>query len=190
MFSKEEYDVWKKDSYVFQGGVRRLEERFLCFPRRSTTSGRKIPMFSKEEYDVWKIQMQAPLAAQDGDMWFVITDGPMKIMKTNTAIAISAGAPQWIEKTRMEWTSEDKKKANLDNVDKDILYKTLDNNMFSKIQTCTTAKEIFEKMTQIYEGNEKTKENKLTVTLQKFELIRMKPEETLCSAPKPIGPHK
>ncbi|KZV38412.1 hypothetical protein F511_22911 [Dorcoceras hygrometricum] len=51
--------------------------------------------------------------------------------------------------------------------------------MFSKIQTCTTAKEIWEKLVQICEGNEETKENKLTVALQKFELIKMKPEETM-----------
>ncbi|KZV57770.1 hypothetical protein F511_13315 [Dorcoceras hygrometricum] len=79
----------------------------------------------------------------------------------------------------MEWTSEDKRKANLDNVAKDILYKTLNNNIFSKIQTCTTAKEIWEKLTQLHEGNEETKENKLIVALQKFEFIRMKPEETI-----------
>ncbi|KZV26235.1 hypothetical protein F511_43648 [Dorcoceras hygrometricum] len=65
--------------------------------------------------------MQAYLSAQDDDMWFVITDGPIKIMKANTAIAITAGAPQWIEKTKLEYTPEDKKKANLDNVAKDIL---------------------------------------------------------------------
>ncbi|KZV53154.1 myosin-9-like [Dorcoceras hygrometricum] len=44
-------------------------------------------------------------------MWFVLTDGPIKIMRPNTAIAISAGAAKWVEKTRMEWTTEDKKKA-------------------------------------------------------------------------------
>ncbi|KZV57351.1 hypothetical protein F511_33602 [Dorcoceras hygrometricum] len=55
-------------------------------------------------------------------------------------MAITAGAPQWIEKTKMEYTEEDKKKDNLDNVAKDILYKTLDNDMFSKIKTCATAK--------------------------------------------------
>ncbi|KZV55573.1 hypothetical protein F511_12679 [Dorcoceras hygrometricum] len=97
----------------------------------------------------------------------------------NTAVAITAGAPQWIEKPRQEWTSEDKNKANLDNVSKDILYKMLKNNMFSKIQTCTNAKDIWEPLTQICEGNEETKENKLTVALQKFELIKMKPEETM-----------
>ncbi|KZV46156.1 hypothetical protein F511_23892 [Dorcoceras hygrometricum] len=61
-------------------------------------SHNKISMFSKEEYDIWKIRMQTHLAAQDDDMWLVITDGPIKIMKMNTAVAITAGAPQWIEK--------------------------------------------------------------------------------------------
>ncbi|XP_075486314.1 uncharacterized protein LOC142525915 [Primulina tabacum] len=139
----------------------------------------KIPMFSKEDYDDWKIRMQAHLAAHDDDMWFVITDGPMKIMKVNTAVGTTEGAPQMIEKHRSEWTAEDKKKANLDNVAKDILYKTLDKNMFAKIKTCTTAKEIWEKLTQLCEGNDQTKENKLTVAIQKFDNAKMKPGETL-----------
>ncbi|KZV46154.1 hypothetical protein F511_23890 [Dorcoceras hygrometricum] len=66
-------------------------------------------MFSKEDYDDWKIRMQAHLAAQDDDMWSVITDGPIKIMKANTAIAISAGAPEWVEKRRYEYTTEEKR---------------------------------------------------------------------------------
>ncbi|XP_073024313.1 uncharacterized protein [Primulina eburnea] len=139
----------------------------------------KIPMFSKENYDDWKILMQAHLAAQDDDMWFVITDVPMKIMKVNTDVGTTEGAPQMIEKHRSEWTADDKKKANLDNVAKDILYKTLDKNMFAKIKTCTTAKEIWEKLTQLCEGNDHTKENKLTVAIQKFDTAKMKPGETL-----------
>ncbi|KZV20927.1 hypothetical protein F511_08841 [Dorcoceras hygrometricum] len=100
-------------------------------------------------------------------------------MKANTAIAITNGAPQWIEKNRFEYTTEDKKKANLDNVSRDILYKTLDKNMFIKIKTCTTAKEIWEKLTQIYEGNDETKENKLTIAQQKYESIKMREGETM-----------
>ncbi|XP_073030704.1 uncharacterized protein [Primulina eburnea] len=123
--------------------------------------------------------MQAHLAAQDDDMWFVNTDGPMKIMKVNIAVETTGGAPQMIEKHRSEWTAEDKKKANLENVAKDILYKTLDKNMFAKIKTCTTAKEIWEKLTQLCEGNDQTKENKLTVAIQKFDNAKMKPGETL-----------
>ncbi|XP_075473286.1 uncharacterized protein LOC142504286 [Primulina tabacum] len=139
----------------------------------------KISMFSKEDYDDWKIRMQAHLAAQDDDMWYVITDGPMRILKVNTAATITEGAPQMVEKHISEWTAEDEKKANLDNVAKDILYKTLDKNMFAKIKTCTTAKEIWEKLTQLFEGNDQTKENKLTVAIQKFDNAKMKPGETL-----------
>ncbi|KZV38256.1 hypothetical protein F511_13580 [Dorcoceras hygrometricum] len=51
--------------------------------------------------------MKAHLAAQDDDMWLVITDGPIKIMKPNTVVAITVDAAQWVEKPRFEWTSED-----------------------------------------------------------------------------------
>ncbi|KZV44345.1 hypothetical protein F511_18469 [Dorcoceras hygrometricum] len=69
------------------------------------------------------------LSSSGDDMWFVIPDGPIKIMRPNTALAITSGAAQWVVKPRMEWTSEDKKNANLDNVAKDILYKTLENSV-------------------------------------------------------------
>ncbi|XP_073120672.1 uncharacterized protein [Henckelia pumila] len=143
------------------------------------TSFSKILMFSKEDFDDWKIHMQAHLSALDDDMWFVITDGPLTITKINTAIALSSGGPQYIEKSRVEWTAEDKKKENIDNVAKDILYKTLDKNTFSKIKTCKTGKEIWEKLIQLCEGNEQTKENKLSVATQKFDNIRMKPGESM-----------
>ncbi|KZV56770.1 hypothetical protein F511_38105 [Dorcoceras hygrometricum] len=100
-------------------------------------------------------------------------------MKINIAFATTDGAPEYVEKRRHEYTNEDKKKANLENLARDILYKTLDKNMFSKIKTCATAKEIWEKLTQICEGNDETKENKLTAAQQKYESIKMKDGETM-----------
>ncbi|XP_073136841.1 uncharacterized protein [Henckelia pumila] len=151
------------------------------------TSFSKIPMFSKEDFDDWKIRMQAHLSALDDDMWFVITDGPLEITKLNTAIALSGGGPQYIEKPRIEWTAEDKKKANLDNVAKDILYKTLDKNTFSKIKTCKTEKEIWEKLIQLCEGNEQTKKNKLSVATKKFDNIKMRPGESMTEFDKRVS---
>ncbi|XP_073120107.1 uncharacterized protein [Henckelia pumila] len=139
----------------------------------------KIPIFSKEDFDYWKIRMQAHLSALDDDMWFVIIDGPLTITKINTVVALSGGSPQYIEKPRIEWTAEDKKKANLENVAINILYKTLDKNTFSKIKMCKTGKEIWEKLIQLCEGNEQTKENKLSVSTQRFDNIRMKPGESM-----------
>ncbi|KZV35242.1 hypothetical protein F511_09475 [Dorcoceras hygrometricum] len=51
--------------------------------------------------------------------------------------------------------------------------------MFSKIKNCTTAKDIWDKLTQICEGSDETKENKLTVAQQKYESINMKDGETM-----------
>ena len=71
----------------------------------------KIPIFSKEDYDDWKIRMQAHLAAQDDDMWYVITNGPIKILKLNTATNTMEGAPQMTEEPKFEWTAKDKKEG-------------------------------------------------------------------------------
>ncbi|XP_075475476.1 uncharacterized protein LOC142506183 [Primulina tabacum] len=103
----------------------------------------------------------------------------MKIMKANTTIALTEGLPHRIEKPRDGKTSEDKIKANLDNVAKDILYKTLDKNTFSKIKMCKSAKKICEKLIQHCEENEQTKENKLSVAIQKFDNIKMKAGESM-----------
>ncbi|XP_073119887.1 uncharacterized protein [Henckelia pumila] len=103
----------------------------------------------------------------------------MKIRIVNTVESISGGEPQMVEKPRAEWTNEDKKKSNLDNVSKDILYKTLDKNMFSMIKTCSTAKEIWEKLTQLCERNDQTKENKLTLAIQMFDNAKIKSGETM-----------
>ncbi|XP_073018853.1 uncharacterized protein [Primulina eburnea] len=44
---------------------------------------------------------------------------------------------------------------------------------------CKTAKEIWEKLIQLCEGNEQTKDNKLSVALQKFDNIKMKIGESM-----------
>ncbi|XP_073024259.1 uncharacterized protein [Primulina eburnea] len=143
------------------------------------SSFNKISMFTREDFDDWNIRMQDHLATQDDDIWYVITDGPRKILKENTVVAITDGAPHRIEKPRDEWTAEDKRKSNLDNVAKDILYKLLDKVTFSKIKMCKTAKEIWEKLIQFFEGNEQTKENKLSVAVKKFENIKMNSGESM-----------
>ncbi|XP_073123248.1 uncharacterized protein [Henckelia pumila] len=83
-----------------------------------------------------------------------------------------------IDKPRGEWMTEDKKKENLDNVAKDILTRLLIKKTFNKIKMCNTAKEIWKKLIQLCEGNEQTKENKLSIATQKFDNVKMKTGET------------
>ncbi|XP_073064128.1 uncharacterized protein [Primulina eburnea] len=94
-------------------------------------------------------------------------------------LAITDGVTHRKEKPREEWTTENKKKTNLDNVTKNILYKMQDKVTFSKIKMCKTGKEIWEKLIQPCEGNEQTKENKLSVDVQKLDNIKMKAGESM-----------
>ena len=110
----------------------------------------KLPMFSKDNYQNWKTRMQSHLAALDDDMWYVITDGLIKITKVVLSTNAAKGTSQVTEKPISEWNVEDKKKNNFDNIAKDFMHKTLDDNMLCKIRTCTTAKEIWDKLAQLY----------------------------------------
>ncbi|MDQ9783032.1 hypothetical protein, partial [Serratia marcescens] len=87
--------------------------------------------------------------------------------------------PLEITKPRGDWNAEDKKKNNLDRIGRDILFRSLGKNMFQKVKTCKTAKEVWEKLVLFNEGNEQTKENKLLVASQKYEQIKLLPGETI-----------
>ena len=126
------------------------------------TKPNDIPVFSKEDFDEWKIRMKIFLAAQDDDLWDVITDSPIRSLKD-----------------KCEWSVEEKRMAKIDNMAINILYKSLDKSMFSKIKFCTSAKEIWERLIQLCEGSEQNKENMKMAATQKLDSIRMYSYETL-----------
>ncbi|KZV29982.1 hypothetical protein F511_19744 [Dorcoceras hygrometricum] len=121
LFSRDEYDDWKirmqahlaamDDEMwnvitdgpsgtikLYQSRKSQLLNSYLCALHHinMSTSQNKIPLFSRDEYDDWKIRMQAHLAAMDDEMWNVITDGPLKIMKPNLAFSVSNGEAQFL----------------------------------------------------------------------------------------------
>ena len=134
-----------------------------------------IPVLSRENYDIWKIKMQVYLAAQNDDIWNVITEGPIKTLVTTPLEDDS----QMMVNPLYEWTAVDKKKAKIDNMAKNILYKALDDSMFKRIKLCSSAKEIWEKLVQLCEGSEQNKENMKIAATQKLDSIRMYSYETL-----------
>ena len=85
-------------------------------------------MFSLANYDEWKIKMQVHLAAMNDEMWDVIHFGPIAIQKENPeyrADQTDQTVQRYLVKDRSEWNAEDRRRANLDNQAKDMLYKSL-----------------------------------------------------------------
>ncbi|XP_031131738.1 uncharacterized protein LOC116033121 [Ipomoea triloba] len=112
-------------------------------------------------------------------MWDVISDGPIEIMKVNPSSILSPDGPQYVSKPKMEWTSDDRLRSNLDNIAKDILFKAVDDTIFPKIRKCKTAKDVWDVLIQIGEGDEQEKDNKLTIAMKKFEDFKMLPSENI-----------
>ena len=123
--------------------------------------------------------MQVHLAAMNDEMWDVIQYGPIIIQKENPEHAHDPNAPRFLPKDRAEWNAEDRRRSNLDNQAKDVLYRSLDQPMFCKIKLCKSAKEIWDTVTALCEGSQGIKENKLDLAVQKFDNFKMKDGETL-----------
>ncbi|WP_369015563.1 hypothetical protein, partial [Serratia marcescens] len=55
-----------------------------------------------------------------------------------------------VQKPRGEWTGEDSRRANLDSLAVNFLYTKMSDEMLEQVLDLTTAKQIWEKLTQIY----------------------------------------
>ncbi|CAH9113282.1 unnamed protein product [Cuscuta europaea] len=137
-------------------------------------------MFSDLKFDDWRIRMKAHLCALHDEMWEVLDIGPFtSFQKVNPEHAIDNTRPQMISKAKSEWTTEERRKYNLDNIAKDILYKSIDDRYFNRIKKCRTAKEIWDTLELIGAGDEQEKDNKLTIANKRFDDFKLLPGETI-----------
>ena len=80
-------------------------------------------LFDLSRFDDWKTRMLAYLSALHDEMVEVISTGPVKILMVNTAAEQTKDTPKYVPKPKEEWTSDDRKRNNLDNIAKDILFR-------------------------------------------------------------------
>ncbi|XP_019184864.1 PREDICTED: uncharacterized protein LOC109179841 [Ipomoea nil] len=140
----------------------------------------KPRVFSLSKFDDWRVRMYAHLSAIQDEMWDVIIDGPITVMMVNANAAAQGADPeQLIPKPKEQLTTEERTQANLDNVARDILYKSLDESLFPRVRKCTTAWDIWNTLMEIGEGDEQEKENKLTMAMKRFGDFKMTPNETI-----------
>ncbi|KAL3819840.1 hypothetical protein ACJIZ3_005745 [Penstemon smallii] len=134
-----------------------------------------VPHIAGMSFEDWKIRMEIFLAAYNDNMYTCIIKGPFKFTKTikvdDTEIVV--------EKDLNEMTAEEIKLFNLDKVGRFIMTKALDNDRFDKVKHCKTAKEMWDKVRDMSEGNDAIKEHQLSVALEKLDNFKMKSAETI-----------
>jgi hypothetical protein len=101
-----------------------------------------IPQFDGQKYAFWRIRMKAYIQAQGFQVWQSIVDG-------YTTLAVPP--------------TNDKVVKLCENNSKAInaLLNGLSDTVFTKVAHCKSAKEIWDKLRNIYEGDSKVKTTKL-----------------------------
>ena len=76
-------------------------------------------------------------------------------------------------------TDEAKRKANLNAKVMNALYYAIDQSEFNQISVCNTTHDIWHSLEVIHEGTNRVKEAKVSSLVRKYELFRMKKDDTI-----------
>jgi hypothetical protein len=102
----------------------------------------KAPLFKGDNYALWSIRMRSYLTALGCDVWISMIKG-YDVPKT--APSDTTVKKLWNDNSRVV----------------NAILGGLENNVFFKVMHCKSAKEIFNKLQIIYEGDSKIKQAKL-----------------------------
>jgi hypothetical protein len=123
------------------------------------TSASKPPLFDGTNFAFWKIRMRTYLMALGADVWDVVETGYTKpVVLAN---------------------KDDKLEFSFNAKGMNAILNGLAEAEFVKVMHLNTAKEMWDKLINSYEGNEKVKGAKLQTYRLKFEQMKMNEDETI-----------
>ena len=123
-------------------------------------SSNKAPLFKGNDYAFWSVRMKSYIMALGWDVWKTIESG-----------YTSPSTPP-NDTTTKKLCNENSRAIN-------AILGGLTNPIFVKVMHCKSAKEIWETLKVIYEGDIKVKEAKLQTYRTQFENLKMKGEENI-----------
>jgi hypothetical protein len=121
-----------------------------------------IPQFDGQKYAFWSIRMKTYIQANGFQVWQSIVDGyttPV-VRPTNDKVV---------------------KLGENNSKDKNVLLNDLSDTVFTKFVHYKYAKDIWDKLRNIYEGDTKFKEAKLQNYRGQFEQLKMKEHENIAA---------
>ncbi|XP_028083034.1 uncharacterized protein LOC114284334 [Camellia sinensis] len=146
----------------------------MAIPSSSLPKGQasnRPPFFNGTNFNYWKTCMIMHIQSIDYEVWKIICDGPKVPTKAIDGLLVS--------KLESEWTSTNYKDIQSNAKAVNMLYCALDATEFNRICTCTTAKEIWDKLIVTHEGTTQVKESRVSLFVHNYELFKMKPDENI-----------
>ncbi|MQL76440.1 hypothetical protein Taro_008828 [Colocasia esculenta] len=119
------------------------------------------PFFDGTDYPYWKNHMQVFLRAQNFELWKIVSKGAYILPQdedTWSKDQIAKGTLNWSALNMMQCTVHPKE--------------------HSRVSTCTSAKEMWDKLELIYEGTSEVRESKVSMLVSDYEMFKMNHDET------------
>jgi hypothetical protein len=123
------------------------------------TSVTRPPLFDGMNFSFWKVRMRTYLMALGADVWDVVETGYIK------PVVLAS--------------KDDKLEFSFNAKGMNAILNGLAEAEFVKVMHLQTAKEMWDKLINNYEGNEKVKDAKLQTYRVQFEKLQMKEDETI-----------
>ena len=130
------------------------------------------PLFCGTNFSHWKTLMKMFVIDQDMELWEIITKGPKIPMKKDVHENDVIKSESEYSQTDLEWVSKNYRAMNQ-------LCCALNGTEFNRVSSCTSAKEIWDKLVVTYEGTSQVKETKINILMHQYEMFKMKKDENI-----------
>ncbi|GJW51167.1 zf-CCHC domain-containing protein [Tanacetum coccineum] len=148
----------------------------LCSQRSEGQSIQRPPLFESDHFIYWKNRFETYVKAKDLDLWHIILNGDFPSLAKNEVTQI-------LEVVPFEEQSDDlKNKLAKYNEAKMVLYNALPKKEYERIFMCKTAKDIWQSLSIIHQGNSQVKDNKIDLLVQQYEQFTILKEESIDSS--------
>ena len=128
-------------------------------------------MFNGENYNYWKARMKIFIQASDYNLWSIIVNDPyISTHSINNIVTL---------KPENEWNDSDRRMAQLNAKEINVLYCALSMNEFNNVSFCSSIKEIWDRLEVTHEETNQVKEIKINMLVHKYKLFKMKPTESI-----------
>ncbi|KAI3772162.1 hypothetical protein L6452_03342 [Arctium lappa] len=142
----------------------------------------KPPTLLRGEYPQWKIRMVNFLEGMDKDLFRSVNVGPhipMVLVPRVPATADTAEIPAYYEKKTTNFTNEETNMMDNDSKAIRLLIMAIPNDIFQELDSCKTAKEIWDQLLNQLEGGLQTQKNRRNLCINEYHDFHALPEEIL-----------
>ncbi|KAJ8775053.1 hypothetical protein K2173_020057 [Erythroxylum novogranatense] len=126
------------------------------------------PLFNGSNYSSWKNPMKYHIISEGVEYWKIIIFGPHVPLNENGQV-----------KTELEYDDNDWKQAYINAKAMKLIYCALTVEERNRVNSCTSAQEMWERLRITHEGTNQVRETKINMLLHDYEMFVMKEGESI-----------